>query len=123
MSFGNPTAERAALELTYEGLCTVTEFVSSKDPNTKVTSQQTTVVLADQPCALSQTSQPAARETVTDNWLDYDAKLFISPDVAINAGSVIRVIQNGMDNVYERSGDPFIYATHQEIMLKRVGRA
>lgn len=123
MVFGNVVAERAAIEMTYEGLCTVTEFQSVKDPATKATVQQLNIVLKNEPCALSQTSLSSVSTTNTDNTIDYDAKLFISPDVTIRAGSEIRVVQNGMDSNFQQVGKPFRYSTHQEIMLKQVGRA
>ncbi|GAA4828004.1 hypothetical protein GCM10023310_00870 [Paenibacillus vulneris] len=123
MPFGNVAAERAALEWTYDGLCTVSEFKPVKDPKNGAMRQQSVVVLENQPCALSQSSLPAAYKTDTDNALDYDAKLFISSDVTIKAGSNIRVVQDGMDYEFEQTGEPFRYPTHQEIKLKRKARA
>lgn len=123
MPFGNLAMERLALEATYDGLCTVTEFQQVKDPATKVTKQKQVVVLQDQPCALSQVTLAAAQSTDTSNRIDYDTKLFISPDITIKAGSRIRVIQDSMDYEFESAGDPFRYPTHQEIKLKRVARS
>lgn len=40
MAFGNVAAERAAIESTYEGTCTVTAFQTVKHPITHVTGQQ-----------------------------------------------------------------------------------
>ncbi|MFB0840964.1 ABC transporter ATP-binding protein [Paenibacillus oleatilyticus] len=123
MAFGNVAAERRAIEMTYDGLCTISEFQNVTDPKTGRTTQKPVVVLRDQPCALSQTSLSSARRTPTANEIDYDAKLFLSPDIAIKAGSRIRVTQHGMDLEFDQTGDPFRYPTHQEIKLKRVGRA
>lgn len=123
MPFGNPELERMAIESTYDGLCTVTEFQQVKDPLTKVTKQKQVVVLEDQPCALSQATLASARSSDTNNAIDYDAKLFISPDITIKAGSRIRVVQDGMDYEFVETGEPFRYPTHQEIKLKRVDRA
>ncbi|MGG1554996.1 hypothetical protein [Paenibacillus ferrarius] len=123
MSFGNVAAERAAIESTYEGLCTVTVFDSSKDPTTKVTAQTRTTLFADRPCGLSQGSLPASSKTDTDNTVSFDAKLFIDPDVTIPAGCEIRVVQNGMDALFRQVGMPFRYATHQEIKLLEIDRA
>lgn len=120
MPFGNPALERMAIETTYDGLCTVTEFQQVKDPVTKLTKQKQVVVLQDQPCALSQSTLSSARSSDTNNAIDYDAKLFISPDIAIKAGSRIRVVQDGMDYEFEQTGEPFRYPTHQEVKLKRV---
>ena len=123
MPFGNPELERMAIESTYDGFCTVTEFQQVKDPVTNVTKQKLVVVLKDQPCALSQATLAPARSGDTNNAIDYDAKLFISPDITIKAGSRIRVLQDGMDYEFEETGEPFRYPTHQEIKLKRVDRA
>lgn len=122
-SFGNIPAERAALESTYEGLCAVSEMRNVKDPVTGKTRQQAVLVLADEPCALSQSSLPVATQTVTADQINYDAKLFISPDVFIQPGSRIRVEQNGMVFQGEQAGQPFRYATHQEIKLREVKNA
>ena len=123
MPFGNVAAERAAIEMTYDGRCTVTEYQQVKDSVTKATRQQAVMVLEDQPCALSQTSSRPATGTATDNTIDYDAKLFISPDVTIKAGSRIVVVQDGMTFEGEQAGKPFRYPTHQEIALKEIDRA
>lgn len=123
MPFGNVALERKAIESTYDGLCTVTEFQQVKDPVAKVTKQVLVVVLQDQPCALSQVTLASTQSTDTDNRINYDTKLFISPDVVIKTGSHIRVVQDSMDYEFEQTGEPFRYPTHQEIKLKRVGRA
>lgn len=120
MGFGYVELERASLESTYEGLATVMEKRDVKDPATGKTRQQPVVVLTDEPCALSQTSLSAATQTVTANQIDYDAKLFISPDVFIQPGSRITVTQNGMLFEGEQTGKAFRYPTHQEIKLKEI---
>lgn len=119
-SFGNIPAERAALESTYEGVCAVYEKRDVKDPVTGKTRQEWVLVLVDEPCALSQSSLPAATQTVTADQVNYDAKLFVSPDVVILPGSRITVEQNGMVFQGEQAGQPFRYATHQEIKLREV---
>lgn len=119
-SFGNIPAERAAIESTYEGLCTVSEMKDVKDPVSGKTRQQPVVVFADEPCGLSQSTLPSATQTVTSDRVEYDAKLFISPDVTIKPGSRITVQQNGMEFKGEQTGKAFRYATHQEIKLKEV---
>ncbi|MGE7613519.1 ABC transporter ATP-binding protein [Paenibacillus sp. NPDC101420] len=120
MQFGMVAAERAALESTYEGLCTVSEMKDVKDPVSGKTRQEPVVVFADEPCGLSQSTLPSATQTVTSDRVEYDAKLFISPDVTIKPGSRITVQQNGMEFKGEQAGKAFRYATHQEIKLKEV---
>ncbi|WP_342480050.1 ABC transporter ATP-binding protein [Paenibacillus sp. FSL L8-0340] len=120
MQFGNIPAERAAIESTYEGLATVFEMQNVKDPETGKTRQQPVMVLNEEPCALSQTSLPSSTQTVTVNQVNYDGKLFISPDVIIQPGSRITVTQNGMLFHGEQTGKAFRYPTHQEIKLKEI---
>ncbi|MEK5415881.1 ABC transporter ATP-binding protein [Paenibacillus sp. FSL L8-0708] len=123
MGFGYVELERAAIESTYEGLATVYEMQDVKDPVTKKTQQQLVMVLEAEPCGLSQSSLPAATQTVTADQVNYDAKLFLSPDVTIKPGSRITVQQNGMEFKGEQAGQPFRYATHQEIKLREVKNA
>lgn len=123
MGFGNVAAERAALEMTYEGLCTIAGIQPVKDPLTKITSQVRVVLLADQPCALSQVALPAAERTDTSANIAYEAKLFIAPEIIIPPGSRVTVLQDGMTFHGEQSGKPFKYPTHQEVLLKEVDRA
>ena len=118
--FGNVPAERAAIESTYEGLCIVKEMQNVKDPVSGKTRQQPVMVLSAEPCALSQSSLPAATQTVTADQVSYDAKLFISPDVVIKPGSRVTVTQDGMVFEGEQTGKPFRYPTHQEIKLKEI---
>lgn len=123
MTFGNVALERAAIESTYEGLCTVTNFQTVKDPVSKVTGPQRALVFENEPCALSQTALSSSSKTGTDNTVSFNAKLFISPDVTIEAGSEIYVEQNGMRGTFKRVGKPFRYTTHQEISLEEIDRA
>ncbi len=119
--FGNVAFERQCLEMTYGGLCAITEFKTVK--NGTVSEQQEIVIAENQPCAISQTSLRATTQTETTNNIDYDVKLFIAPEIEITAGCKIHVVQNGMDCNFEQAGEPFIYPTHQEVKLKRVGKA
>lgn len=42
----------------------------------------------------------------------------MAPEVEVSPGSRITIIQNGRTEVYAQSGQPAVYATHQEIILK-----
>lgn len=46
-------AARKAIESTYAGVMTVSEYKKVKDPNTALTSYKEVVVLENQPCSLS----------------------------------------------------------------------
>ncbi len=108
---------RKALELLYEGTCTVTEHRKVTKAN-KSTGFQDNVVLVDEPCRLS--FKTITNTNQSDNAASAVAQvtvLFISPDVKITPGSKITVTQNGVTTDYQQSGQPAMYNTHQEIVL------
>ena len=108
---------RAAIESMYEGVCSVTEMQSVKNPTTGIIKQTPIVVLTDQPCRLSHRS---AETTTVANGVavqNRTIKLFVSPDVEIKPGSKITITQNGLTADYKRSGLPAVYESHQEINL------
>lgn len=112
-------AARAAHEsIYYTGLCTIIEYTSVTDPNTKRTTQQETTVLEGQPCCLSFESTSAASQTDTVTEIAQGIKLFLAPEVAVKAGSKIIVEQDGVTTAYSASGLPAVYPGHQEIMLE-----
>lgn len=111
-------AARKAIESTYTGLLTVTEYQAVKDPVTHITKNQKVVVLENQPCKLSFETIKTAIQTEAAAIISQAVKLFVSPDVTIKAGSMITVTQNGVTTEYTSSGVPAIYPTHQEIMLE-----
>jgi len=57
------------------------------------------------------------------NTIKYEPVLFINPDIKIKPGSIIEVTQYGATRKFIRSGEPFIYETHQEIVLQRIDTA
>lgn len=107
---------REAVELLYEGICTITIYESYLKPN-KATGHRETIVLEDEPCRLSYSSAPAAEKTETGTGKQQSVKLFLAPEIAVTAGSKITVTQNGVTEDYCRSGQPAVYASHQEIEL------
>lgn len=111
-------AARKAIESTYTGLLTVTEYQAVKDPVTHITKNQKVVVLENQPCKVSFETITTAVQTEAAATISQAVKLFVSPDVTIKAGSMITVTQNGVTTEYTSSGVPAIYPTHQEIMLE-----
>lgn len=111
-------AARKAIESTYTGFLTVTEYQAVKDPVTHITKNQKVVILENQPCKLSFETIKTAIQTEAAATISQAVKLFVSPDVTIKAGSMITVTQNGVTTEYTSSGVPAIYPTHQEIMLE-----
>ena len=108
---------RSALERLYKGTCTISEFQSVKDTETKITTKQEVEVLKNQPCRVSfkNISSASSGDTATINQI---VTLFIAPEIVIKAGSKITVTQNGVTTAYIRSGQPAIYSNHQEISLE-----
>jgi len=128
MGFGNPIAERAAIERTYEDTCTIARLMPVTVNN--ISKSQETTVVSDAICALSQRSLKPTNQTDAQNEIEYDIKLFISPDILVEAGDVIAVKRFGRDNpastimlAFESASRPMIYPTHQEVMLKERGQA
>lgn len=112
------TAARRALESTYEGVCSVYECRSAKDPDTKITREEEVRVMEGQPCRLSFEKLDAAAQTETAAAIAQGLKLFLAPEVRISGGSKIVVTQNGATGEYSASGEPAVYPTHQEVMLE-----
>lgn len=111
-------AARKVIESTYSGSATVTEIKKVKDEKSRLTKTEPVVVLEKQPCKLSFETLKATVQTDSVATVTQITKLFISPDVSINAGSKITVTQDNVTTDYTSSGVPAVYPTHQEIVLE-----
>lgn len=112
---------RKAIESTYTGLCTIVEYQEVVvDYETRT---EEVIVLESQPCKLSKKAISSASQAEVASTVAYAPLLFIAPEVEIKPGSIIIISQNGVTRKYERSGEPFIYETHQELTLQRVDKA
>lgn len=111
-------AARKALEVTFDGTCTVVEYRDVEDEKTGLDGQEEVTVLKGQPCKLSYKTLRAADQMETAASVAQETKLFLAPEIIILPGSKIIVTQNGVTGEYSASGTPAVYATHQEIMLK-----
>lgn len=110
-------AARKALESTYEGVLTVSEYHKVIDEKTKLTNLSKVVVLKNQPCRLSFESLSSAVQSESAAMVAQTIKLFIPPEITIKPGSKITVTQAGVTTDYTYSGVPAVYQTHQEILL------
>lgn len=108
---------RQAVESRYEGICTITGFAKVRDAQTNITETKEIEYAEGQPCRLSFSSFPSAAGTETAADLLQSIKLFLAPEIEVPAGCKITVTQAGRTGIYERSGQPAVYATHQEIQL------
>nr|UWG27484.1 MAG: protein of unknown function DUF3599 [Bacteriophage sp.] len=111
-------AARKAIEATYFGTLTVTEHQTVKDEKTKLTKLVDVVVLQDEPCRLSFEKMQTAVQSESAATIVQGAKIFVSPDISIKAGSKLTVTQDNVTTDYTRSGESAVYPTHQEIMLE-----
>lgn len=111
-------AHRQAIELTYDGICTITEHRKNINPTTHLTDYAEVVAWEDRPCKLIFKTLKAAQQTETAANVTQITKLLLAPELVIKAGSKITVTQNGVTTDYTSSGIPAVYATHQEIMLE-----
>ncbi len=117
LSENQVVAVRAAIEMMYQGTCTVTEHQKVKKAN-KTTGFQDTIVLENQPCKLSFSNITTTSQTETAAMLVQTAKVLIAPEIQIKPGSKLTITQNGITTEYKSSGEPARYATHQEIILE-----
>lgn len=113
---------RKAVESQYKGVCTIYEHAEIEDPDTgeTIVSPEPVPVQENIPCKLSKKTIAPANESEIANNIKYEPVLFISPDIEVKAGSIIEVTQNGVTRKFIRSGEPFVYETHQEIALQRI---
>lgn len=108
---------RNALESLYDGVCTIIEHKKVTREN-KTTGFDDVVVLENQPCRLSFKTITSAGQGNNGASLAQTVTLFLSPDIAVKAGSKIVVTQHGKTTEYKCSGEPAIHSNHQELVLE-----
>ncbi len=113
-------SERQIMERTYTGRMTVYGYVDV-EANYGETKQERQLLLQDIPCALSQYQLRPSSHSDSHSQRNYQAKLFAPPDIKIAAGSDVEVRQDGMTYTFAYSGEAFVYGSHQEIMIERLG--
>lgn len=117
LSKGQVVAVRKAIEMTYEGKCTITEHQKVTKPN-KSTGFKDMIVLEEQPCKLSFEKIATNADSANAAKMIQTAKVLIAPEIQIKPGSKLTITQNGVTSEYKKSGEPAVYSTHQEIMLE-----
>ena len=105
------------LALLWVGRCNISEYRSVTNPDTHQTTQQEVMVVTDEPCRLSFSSEAVTNINGGVAEMAQFTVLFIRPDLEIKPGSIIEVTQNGVTTKFRRSGKPAIYTNHQEIRL------
>ncbi|TVX91897.1 hypothetical protein [Paenibacillus agilis] len=117
--FGHAAAERTALELTYEDICSVSRMAAAEDVDGIVRTTWTDVY-QNIACAFSAGSD-RSNQTTAEHRIEHEAKLYVAPTASIQAGDRVMVQRFGqaqLSSIYEVVGVPKRYATHNEVRLK-----
>lgn len=110
-----------AITRLYSYTCDVFEFVCLKDEESKKTSLEKVLVYEKIPCRISYFNTSSVNyvgKDVFNNKPRQYIKLFLQNDIAIKAGSSIKVFKDD-DEVaeFKVSGKPYLYSNHQEIVF------
>ena len=112
------SAHRRAIERLYTDVVDIYRYENVKDTNTGVTRKEAILKYEKQPCRISQRALAATNQTEAQNNINYEPKLFISPELVLTQGDLVRAARGSVERRYE-AGEPFIYPTHQEALLQR----
>ncbi len=112
---------RKAIENTYLGVCDIYEFEKAIKSNMS-TGFSEVIIKKDEPCKLSFYSIGDANKNSMASEVNQTAKLTISPELKIKSGSKIVIRQNGVTGTFSNTGEPAIYSTHQEIVLRLIDK-
>lgn len=108
-----------AIKSLWRGKCTVTvRNNDTTDENTGRVVVGEVDTYTDEPCRISFDTVNATQPENNAANIVQSITLFIDRAVVIPEGSKITVTQNGATSVYEKSGKPAVYSTHQEIPLE-----
>ena len=109
----------AAIKSLWRGKCTVTVRNNDTiDENTGRAVVCEVDTYKDEPCRISFDTVNATQPENNAANIVQSITLFIDRAVVVPEGSKITVTQNNVTAIYERSGAPAIYSTHQEIPLE-----
>lgn len=109
----------AAIKSLWRGKCTVTvRNNDTTDENTGRVVVGEVDTYTDEPCRISFDTVNATQPENNAANIVQSITLFIDRVVVIPEGSKITVTQSGVTAVYEKSGKPAVYSTHQEIPLE-----
>lgn len=109
----------AAIKSLWRGKCTVTvRNNDTTDENTGRVVVGEVDTYTNEPCRISFDTVNATQPENNAANIVQSITLFIDRAVVIPEGSKITVTQNGVTAVYEKSGKPAVYSTHQEIPLE-----
>ena len=113
----NKARQQRALQKLWTDRCTVIVRVKKKDEQSKLTDFVEETLFEEEPCKLSFESLSTTGEGNVPS-LDQAAKLFMSNEKEVPAGSKIIVTRQGKTFTFARSGEPGWFTWHQEINLE-----
>lgn len=117
MGFGAVAAERAAIEMTYEDQADV--YRTENQTVGSITHKAEKRVYDSLPCALSYTGPGDGKQTAAQNQVEYDAVVFLAPELEIRPGDHIQLVRLGrIPLTFSVAGRPAVYATHQEVKVR-----
>ena len=109
---------RKVLEKLYDGTCDIIEHKKIRNEHGQTVFKEE-IVLQNVPCRLAYKNLINGTQ---DNGVAAKTEqitvLIVNPDVVIPSGSKLVVSQNKRITAYSQSGEPAVYNTHQEVMLK-----
>ena len=120
MGFGNVTAERRAIEATYEDTADLFRSMAVTDEN-NISHNVQKALCEGIPCALSKGVNTSAEQKAQT--VEHTNILFAAPEFEILPGDTVKVTRFGRVRNFTVLGFPDVYATHQEIKLKERGLA
>lgn len=109
-----------ALRLLMTDRCDV--YRASNVSNGSITAEKWDCVYSAVPCRVSQRQLRHSGQTDTVNIIDYDTKLFLPSGYRLKPSDAVKVTRCGEEIWYASCGEPFIYPTHGEHMLRRRDR-
>ena len=116
---GGKRSYAAAIKSLWRGKCTVTvRNNDTTDENTGRVVVGEVDTYTNEPCRISFDTVNATQPENNAANIVQSITLYIDREVVIPEGSKITVTQNGVTAVYEKSGKPAVYSTHQEIPLE-----
>lgn len=112
--------EADILAMTYEDVCTISRLSDVENPETGITGQEYVSIHEDVPCALSQNRQDGLTVIEGDmiNVATDEYNLFVRPEITIERGDRVIIIQKASGIVFELyATKPFYYSSHCEVGL------
>lgn len=107
-----------AVKSLWKGKCTVTVQENETNTNTGRTEIKEVDLYKDEPCRISFDVTDNTKPVSNAAQKVQGVTLLIGKNVDIPPGSKITVTQNGITEIYSKSGSPAVYSVHQQIKLE-----